>query len=187
MVGITAFNTCRFPDNPADQNAASGARPQNPCHLFSAAKPSLQPLGAARQALAAGKHRQDLAARQGGTAPSSRPRRRRAPAVVEPPPSSRGTKRSIGRPKNPWIAAACGLAMTQSWRHRAPAVITRNEAIHLLPHETLDCRGLRPRNDAVVASSGHTPSSHPRCHREERSDPSAAPRNPGLLRPAASQ
>jgi hypothetical protein len=43
--------------------------------------------------------------------------RRRAPAVVEPPPSSRGTKRSICCPKKPWIAAACGLAMTQSWRH----------------------------------------------------------------------
>ena len=56
--------------------------------------------------------------------------------------------------------------MTRSWRHRpprhrAPAVIARNEAIHLLPQETLDCRGLRPRNDAVVASLSPKPSEQP--------------------------
>ena len=121
-----SVNICRFPDNPAVQNAASGARPQNPCHLFSATQPRLQAPAAARQALAAGKHRQHLAARQGGPPPwhctpglSPRP----WPVIAWPVIAPLACHRTPGLSSRPW------------------PVIARNEAIHRPSHKGMDCHG----------------------------------------------
>ena len=130
------------------------------------------------------------------------------PRHCAPARSLRGTKQSIGGRMTTRIATARHVASSSRLkaaprngevsvtapppRHRAPApslrprpVISRNESIHRRSHENPDCHRCAPRNDEASVIAPPLSSRPPPRHCEERSNPSAVARQPGLPRRCA--